>query len=126
MGYAKATIKLSNARTPGEGECVEVEASVDPGSMLLCISPELASKLDLEAIATRHITGPDGRSHECPYVGPLRVQFEDRASFAGALVLGSGVWLGAIQMADMDLSIDPAAGRVTVNPVVSRMASSRS
>jgi hypothetical protein len=115
MGYAKAKIKLSNACHPA-GLSVMVEANVDPGSMLMCISPDLAAELELKTAETRHITGPDGQLHPCPYVGPLYVQFGDRSSFAGALVLGSGVWMGAIQMADLDLVIDPALGQAVANP----------
>ena len=115
MGYAKARIVLSNARQP-EGPAFEVDAQADPGQALLCIPPELAAEMELETVEARHILGPDGQTHECPYVGPVRLDFEGRCSFAGALAFGSGVWLGAIQMADMNLMIDPALGRLIPAP----------
>ena len=67
----------------------------------------------------------NGRSQTYPYVGPIRVAFEDRSCFAGALVLGSSVLLGVIPMEDMDLVIHPQKERVTVNPASPDTASGR-
>jgi hypothetical protein len=42
-----------------------------------------------------------------PYVGPIEVRFKNRVGFAGALVMGDQVLLGAIPMEDMDLVVIP-------------------
>lgn len=49
-------------------------------------------------------------------VGPVRVNFGRRSCFTGAFVLGERVLVGAIPLEDMDLVVDPARQRVTVNP----------
>ena len=61
----------------------------------------------------------------CPYVGPLRVQFDNRSCFSGALVLGDEPLLGAIQMEDMDLILNPRDGSITINPQSPNIASAK-
>ena len=56
------------------------------------------------------------------YVGPVQVRFKDRVGFAGALVMGDQVLLGAIQMEDMDLAVLPKARRLDVNPASPNIA----
>jgi len=58
----------------------------------------------------------DGRSMRVPYVGPVKVAFQDRICFVGALVLGNDVLLGAVPMEDMDLTIHPARQRLEPDP----------
>ena len=62
----------------------------------------------------RRVTFADGRSVAAPYVGPLRVEAAGRTCFAGAMVLGYEVLLGAIPMEDLDLMVDP--GRLQLVP----------
>ena len=50
------------------------------------------------------------------YVGPVRVSFEKRSCFVGALVLGDEVLLGSVPMEDMDLVVIPSLQRLAVNP----------
>ena len=51
-----------------------------------------------------------------PYVGPIRIAFENRNCFVGALVLGDEVLLGAVPMEDMDLVVQPKLLKLSVNP----------
>jgi hypothetical protein len=51
-----------------------------------------------------------------PYVGPVKVSFENRICFVGALVLGDEVLLGAVPMEDMDLLLSPSRQSIVVNP----------
>jgi len=44
------------------------------------------------------------------------LEFENRACFTGALVLGDEVLLGAVPMEDMDMLLSPAKHAVIVNP----------
>ena len=62
-------------------------------------------QLQLEQIETREVTTADERSHVVPYVGPIRIKFENRNCFTGALVIGDTVLLGAVPMEDMDLVV---------------------
>ena len=115
MGYVFAEIELSNPRrqdlTP-----LSAKALVDTGALMLCIPEHVAVQLDLEAEATREVSVADGRSPTVPYVGPVRVAFEKRFCYVGALVLGDEVLLGAVPMEDMDLVVDPGRKRLTVDP----------
>jgi hypothetical protein len=50
-----------------------------------------------------------------PYVGPIELRFRNRVGFAGALVMGDEVLLGAIPMEDMDLVIVPQTRTLDAN-----------
>lgn len=115
MGYVNATIALSNPRRP-ELDPLSVSARADSGSMMLCIPSSLAETLQLEQESLREVGLADGRRLQVPYVGPLRVDFEDRCCFVGALVLGDEVLIGAVPMEDMDLVVNPALQRLEADP----------
>jgi clan AA aspartic protease len=84
--------------------------------LFLCIPEEVRVQLQLEATSQKEVTTADGKRQLCPYVGPVRIQFENRECYAGAIVLGDEVLLGAVPMEDMDLVVIPIARRVAVNP----------
>lgn len=116
MGHAYAVIELSNPRRP-DLVSVRVRALADTGSMMLCIPEHIALQLELDVDSEREVTLADGRTRRVAYAGPLRVAFESRACFVGALVMGDEVLLGAVPMEDMDLLIAPSRRMVTVNPL---------
>lgn len=115
MGLVHAKVTLSNPRWP-DIEPVEVEGLVDTGAVSLCIPEHLATHLQLELLEERKVTVADGREVTCRYAGPIHVEFQNRHCFAGALVLGTSVLLGAILLEDMDLVIDPTTRTLAVNP----------
>ena len=115
MGDVHATIVLSNPRHP-ELAPVEAKALADSGALMLCIPEHLAIQLRLEQESEREVTVADGRSMRVPYVGPVKVAFQDRICFVGALVLGNDVLLGAVPMEDMDLTIHPGRQRLEPDP----------
>ena len=115
MGMIRAEIELSNPTKP-DLKPLSVEALVDTGAMTICIPEHVAVQLGLETIETREVTTADERSHVVPYVGPLRIRFEKRTCFTGALVIGETVLLGAVPVEDMDLVVSPAAKTIVVNP----------
>jgi clan AA aspartic protease len=115
MGYVHTQIGLRNPRREELRE-VEVRALVDTGSNHLCLPRDIVAELGLETNSTRSVKTADGSIHECHYVGPVRVRFQNRECFVGALELGDTVLLGAIPMEDMDLVINPMHQTVTVNP----------
>ena len=47
---------------------------------------------------------------------PIQLHFKNRVGFAGALVFGDEVLLGAIPMDDMDLVVVPKTRTLDVNP----------
>jgi len=115
MGLVHAEIELSNPRDDSL-KPVTARALVDTGATTLCLPQHLALQLQLDEIERRDVVTADGREHSIPYVGPVRVRFDNRSSFAGALVLGDSVLMGAIQMEDMDLVVHPRTQTITVNP----------
>lgn len=115
MGLTYAQIKLSNPRKPDLKD-VETNALVDTGAMWTIIPEHIAIQLELEELEKREITTADGKKHTVPYVGPVRIKFENRNCFSGAIVMGDTVLLGAIQMEDMDVIIHPLKRKLMVNP----------
>jgi hypothetical protein len=70
------------------------------------------------------VTLADGSKKLVPYVGPVELRFKNRVGFAGALVMGDQVLLGAIPMEDMDLIIIPKTRTLEINPDSPNIASS--
>ncbi len=115
MGIIRADIELANPAKP-ELKPLAVQALVDTGAMTPCIPEHVAVQLALEPIEKREVRTADEKRHVVPYVGPLRIRFENRTCFTGALVIGETVLLGAVPMEDMDLVVSPANHTITVNP----------
>jgi clan AA aspartic protease len=115
VGHAYAEIELSNPRQP-QLKPLRVRALADTGAMMLCVPEHVALQLGLETEFEREVSLADGRRQKVPYVGPVRVTFDGRTCFVGALVLGDEVVLGVVPMEDMDLVLSPSRRSVTVNP----------
>ena len=116
MGLTYSKIKLSNPRLP-QLSPVELNSLVDTGALMLCIPQSVAHQLELTELDRRPVTIADGTSHQVPYVGPVRVDFENRFCFVGALVIGDETLLGAVPMEDMDLVVHPATQKLMPNPL---------
>jgi clan AA aspartic protease len=114
---------LRNPRRP-DLVPVEIEALADTGSVHLCIPDHVRIQLDLEEIDKKEATFADDRRSLVPYVGPIQIEFKNRVGFAGALVLGNQVLLGAIPMEDMDLVVVPGTRTLDVNPGSPNIATS--
>lgn len=115
MGVTYAAMRLGNdARA--DLEEIEAEALVDTGAMHLCIPEHVALQLQLKDTGIREVALADGHVQQVRYVSPVRIEMLNRICVTGALVLGDQVLLGAIPMEDMDLIVEPARQRVTVNP----------
>ena len=115
MGLVTAKLLLKNPRLL-DLEPVVVDALADTGAVHLCIPQEICNRLRLEAISDKEVTLADGSTRRVPYVGPVEVRFKDRVGFAGALVMGDQVLVGAIPMEDMDLVVVPKTRVLDVNP----------
>ena len=116
MGIARAKIRLENPKR-ADLKVVEADASVDTGSLFLCLPQALRLELQLQETSKKEVTTADGKRCLCPYVGPVRIQFENRECYVGAVVLGNEVLLGAVPMEDMDLVVIPSARKVVPNPL---------
>ena len=95
---------------------VEVNALVDTGAITLCLPEHIAFQLKLIEIEKREVTTADGRSTVVSYVGPIRINFENRTCFTGGLILGDLVLMGCVPMEDMDLVLNPTRQTITTNP----------
>jgi clan AA aspartic protease len=123
MGLVNGNVLLKNPRLP-ELAPVDVVALADSGAVHLCIPEHVQIQLKLEAIDNKEVTLADGSKKLVPYVGPIELRFKNRVGFAGALVMGDQVLLGAIPMEDMDLVIVPKTRTLDVNPDSPNIASS--
>ncbi len=115
MGLIYSEIELANAR---EDDLLpmNVNALVDSGALHLCIPEHVANQLKLPELDRREVTVASGETMLVPYVGPVKVRFQNRQCLVGALVIGGQTLLGAIPMEDMDLVISPARLQLVVNP----------
>ena len=115
MGIIYADLRLANDAKPDLEE-INATALVDTGALHLCIPEHVALQLQLKTVEMREVILADGKSHQVPYVSPVRIALLNRHAVTGALVFGNQVLLGAIPMEDMDLIIEPARLKVAVNP----------
>ncbi len=122
MGLVFANIKLSNPVLP-EFQSIAMNCLVDSGATYLCIPQHVAIQLGVSELQKREVTLADGSAKLVPYVGPIKVEFESRICFTGAMVLGDQCLLGAIPMEDMDLVIHPKLFKLSVNPASPNVAS---
>jgi len=123
MGLVNGNVLLKNPRLP-ELAPVDVVALADSGAVHLCIPEHIQIQLKLDTIDNKEVTSADGSKKLVPYVGPIELRFKNRVGFAGALVMGDQVLLGAIPMEDMDLIIIPKTRTLDVNPDSPNIASS--
>ncbi len=124
MGLVNAKIALLNPRKPDLAPVEVANALADSGSVHLCIPEHVKIQLELEEIENKEVTLADGTRKLVPYVGPIEIHFKNRIGFAGALVMGDQVLLGAIPMEDMDLLITPKTRVLDVNPDSPNIATS--
>jgi clan AA aspartic protease len=115
MGIVRTAIKLSNPRFP-EMQPIEVDCLVDTGALHLCITESHMIQLKLEEYEKRPVTIADGTILQLPYVGPIKVDWQGRVSFSGAMVIGNQCLLGSIPMEDMDIMVHPSRQCVIANP----------
>jgi len=123
MGLVNGHVALRNPRLP-DLDPVDVVALADSGATHLCIPEHVQVQLQLEEIDSKEVTLADGSKKLVPYVGPLELRFKNRVGFAGALVMGDQVLLGAIPMEDMDLVVIPKTRTLDINPNSPNFASS--
>lgn len=115
MGLVYSEITLSN---PVKSDLMPltIRCLADTGSTYLVLPQHIATQLQLNALETREATTADGSSHTVPYAGPVKITFQNRNCFVGALIMGDEVLLGAVPMEDMDLVVHPKLLKLTVNP----------
>ena len=123
MELVSAKITLKNPQEK-ELKVLEETALVDLVSVHLCIPEHMKIQLKLKEIDKKEVTLADGSKKLVTYVGPIEIKFKNRIGFAGALVMGDQVLLGAIPMEDMDLVIIPGTRILDVNPESPNIASS--
>ncbi len=122
MGIIRTEIELSNP-SDLKLKSLKVVALVDTGATYLCIPSHIATQLGLKELQKREVKLADGNSSLVSYVGPIKVVFEERLCFVGAMILGDEVLMGAIPLQDMDLIIHPKLLKLTVNPESPNLAS---
>ena len=115
MGLVYSRITLSNPVNTGLQPMV-TRCLVDTGSTYLVLPQPEATQLQLATLETRQAITANGISHTVPYAGPVKISFENRSCFVGAIIMGNEVLLGAVPMEDMDLIVQPKLLKLSVNP----------
>lgn len=115
MGLVYSQITLSNP-VKAELKPMVTKCLVDTGSTYLVLPQHVATQLQLVTLETREATTADRGSHTVPYAGPVKISFENRSCFVGAIIMGNEVLLGAVPMEDMDLIVQPKLLKLSVNP----------
>lgn len=115
MGLTYTNVTLSNPKIP-ELAPITIKCLADTGALMMSITEALSIQLKLEELEKRAVTIADGSTKNVPFVGPIRIDFENRFCFTGAFVLGNEPLLGAVPMEEMDLVVNPAKQKVTPNP----------
>ncbi|MFC1636064.1 clan AA aspartic protease [Planctomycetota bacterium] len=123
MGLVSAKVQLENPKEP-KLKAIKVDALVDSGEVHSCIPEHLQIQLKLKEIDKKEVTLADGSKKLVPCVGPIMIRFKNRAGFAGALVFGDVVLMGAIPMEDLDLVILIKDKKLDVNPYSPNIGSS--
>ncbi|MDR1257558.1 MAG: clan AA aspartic protease [Spirochaetaceae bacterium] len=121
MGIVYTEITLKNAGDVANVGCgfiaekdvrgITVTALVDTGAGTLVINEDVCRKLGLKITGLRNTTLADNGRVACKFTEPVQIQWKDRLSYCGALVLpdSTDVLLGAIPLEDMDLIVHPAS-----------------
>ena len=123
MGLVFSNITLSNPVLGVSIKPIEISSLVDTGATYLCIPQHIANQLELKELQKREVQLANGDSLLVPYVGPIKIEFENRLCFVGAMVMGNQCLLGAIPMEDMDLIVHPKLLKLSVNPSSPNIAS---
>ena len=128
MGAFTAEIQLTNEADlileeagyprPGGIRRRTVHALVDTGATVLVIPERLRDALGLKVVDRKFVGVADGSVIECDIVGPVEVRFGGRMMIGSAVAMPGDVQilLGAVQMEEMDLVVDPLAQRLIPNP----------
>lgn len=115
MGFTYTIVAISNPRKP-QLAAIEVRCLADTGALMMSITETIVIQLQLDELEKRIVTIADGSTRQVPFVGPIRIDFENRFCFTGAFVLGNEPLLGAVPMEEMDLVVHPSKQRVIPNP----------
>jgi len=115
MGLTYTTVTLSNPRLPNLAP-ISVKCLPETGVLMMSITEGLCIQLKLDELEKRAVTIAESSIRQAPFVGPIRIDFENRFCFTGAFVLGNEPLLGAVPMGEMDLVVNPAKQKVMPNP----------
>lgn len=113
MGLSYASIKLTNLFSR---QSVQVNALVDTGATLMCVTEEIALQLGFDVMQQIVTLADGGHQRKAPKIAPVEIVFENRSYVTEAVVLGNEPLLGVIPLEAMDLIVDPRLHRLAVNP----------
>lgn len=118
INYADVILAGEGIRTLQQVRRKTVRALADSGATVLVIPEGLRQELGLGIVGRRLVGIADGSVRECDLVGPIEVRFGDRNTIGNAVAMPEvqDILLGAVQMEEMDLVMDPLPQRLIPNP----------
>ena len=128
MGEVRATVRLENvgdrelarrgALAAAEVRGLDADLLVDTSAMLVRLPQDMVEALGLDEMENVVVTLADDRKVEAPKAGPLALTAFGRLMHTDCLVGPPHCepLLGQLVLAELDLVVDPARHRLTVNP----------
>lgn len=128
MGKIYATIRLINTRDVVLADAkamdkaairsLELSILVNSGAYNLAINETIKEQLGLPIIDEQVFELANGQQEKYPIVGPVDIQFENRATTTRAVLLpgDNEPLLGQIPLEDMDVVLLPREEKMIVNP----------
>lgn len=103
---------------PEEVRSETVNALVDTGATQLVLPMDLCQRLGCSWLKPVEVRLADGKVHEIPHAGSIRVSILGREMECDALVMpaGSRPLIGQVQLEVLDLIVDARSQEVRVNP----------
>ncbi len=106
MVYTYKTIFISNPKKPWLSP-IMIKCHLDTRALMLSITQKIAAHLQFAEIEKRAVVLQDGNYAQVPYVGPIKIDFDNRSHICCAFVIGSHPHLGAVHVNEMDFRIQP-------------------
>jgi clan AA aspartic protease len=103
---------------PEEVRTETVEALVDTGATQLVLPMDLCERLGCSWLKPVTVRLADGKVHEIPHAGSIKISIIGREMECDALVMPPGArpLIGQVQLEVLDLIVDARSREVRVNP----------
>ena len=106
MVYTYKAIFISNPKKPWLTPIL-IKCHLDTRALMLSVTKKIAEHLQFTEIEKRAVLLQDGSYTKVPYVGPIKIDFENLSHICCAFVIGNHPHLGAVHVNEIDFKIEP-------------------